>query len=180
MQSIPLCMTILILGMTNKSLIRQSFPFLQCQKQGSFLSLGWSKFRLCSANRRPGYWSNLPCDWPTTAQAYSKQEIENGTWCSGYLMSVKYLSSNETLLNFVQYARLHKPPFVFMGWLSLPVWHLNTYLPDPNGHHLTDVILKCMFIKYIFYTSSSAITVFTRWPSWQCINIGLCNSSSNK
>ena len=28
----------------------------------------------------PGYWSNLPCDWPSTAWAYSEQETENGPW----------------------------------------------------------------------------------------------------
>ena len=36
------------------------------------------KLRLCSANHRSGYWSNLPCDWPSTAWAYSEQETENG------------------------------------------------------------------------------------------------------
>ena len=48
-----------------------------------FLSLAQSKLRLCSANNtnRPGYWSNLPCDWPSTAWAYSEQETENGPWC---------------------------------------------------------------------------------------------------
>ena len=40
------------------------------------------KFRLCSANPKPGYWSNLPCDWPSTAWAYSEQETENGPWSS--------------------------------------------------------------------------------------------------
>ena len=35
-----------------------------------FLSLARSKLRLCSANHRPGYWSNLPCDWLSTAWAY--------------------------------------------------------------------------------------------------------------
>ena len=45
-----------------------------------FLSLARSKLRLCSANHRPGYWSNLPCDWPSTAWAYSEQETENGPW----------------------------------------------------------------------------------------------------
>ena len=35
-----------------------------------FLSLAQSKLRLCSANHRPGYWSNLPCDWLSTAWAY--------------------------------------------------------------------------------------------------------------
>ena len=43
-----------------------------------FLSLARSKLRLCSANHRPGYWSNLPCDWPSTAWAHSEQETENG------------------------------------------------------------------------------------------------------
>ena len=43
-----------------------------------FLSLARSNLRLCSANHRPGYWSNLSCDWPSTAWAYSEQEIENG------------------------------------------------------------------------------------------------------
>ena len=44
-----------------------------------FLSLAWSKLRLCSANHRAGYWSNLPCDWPSTARVYSEQETENGS-----------------------------------------------------------------------------------------------------
>ena len=48
----------------------------------SFMSVAWSKLRLCSANHRPGYWSNLPCDWPSTAWAYSKQETQNGPWTS--------------------------------------------------------------------------------------------------
>ena len=42
-----------------------------------FLSLARSKLRLCSASHRPGYWSNLPCDWPSAAWAYSEQETEN-------------------------------------------------------------------------------------------------------
>ena len=46
-------------------------------KQARFLSLAGSKSRLCSANHRPGYWSNLPCDWPSTVWAYSEQETEN-------------------------------------------------------------------------------------------------------
>ena len=46
--------------------------------RASFLSLARSKLRLCSANHMPGYWSNLPCDWPSTAWVYSEQETENG------------------------------------------------------------------------------------------------------
>ena len=56
-----------------------------------FLSLARSKLRLCSANHRPGYWSNLPCDWLSTVWAYSEQETENRPWCwecSGRTVSV--------------------------------------------------------------------------------------------
>ena len=49
-----------------------------CLRWSHFLSLAQSKLRLCSANHRSGYWSNLPCDWPSTAWAYSEQETENG------------------------------------------------------------------------------------------------------
>ena len=45
-----------------------------------FLSLARSKLRLCAANHRPGYWAKLPCDWPSTAWAYSEQETENMPW----------------------------------------------------------------------------------------------------
>ena len=36
--------------------------------------------RLCSANQRAGYFSNLPCDWLSIVWAYSKQKTENGPW----------------------------------------------------------------------------------------------------
>ena len=65
-----------------------------------FLSLAHSKLRLCSANHRAGYFSNLPCDWLSTVWAYSAQEPENGPWCESscycvhnhvwYQNSVKY------------------------------------------------------------------------------------------
>ena len=37
---------------------------------GSFLSLARSKLRLCSANHRAGYFSNLPCDWLSIVWAF--------------------------------------------------------------------------------------------------------------
>ena len=49
-----------------------------------FLPLARSKLRLCSANHRPGYWSNPPCDWPSTACDYSEKETENGPWWTVY------------------------------------------------------------------------------------------------
>ena len=43
-----------------------------------FLYLARSKLRLCSANHRAGYFSNLACDWLSIVWAYSEQETENG------------------------------------------------------------------------------------------------------
>ena len=37
-----------------------------------FLSLARSKLRLCSANHRAGYFSNLVCDWMSIVWAYSE------------------------------------------------------------------------------------------------------------
>ena len=48
-----------------------------------FLSLAQSKLRLCSANHRAGYFSNLDCDWLSIVWAYFEQETENGPW-SGF------------------------------------------------------------------------------------------------
>ena len=45
-----------------------------------FLSLAQSKLRLCLANHRTGYFSNLACDWLSIVWAYSEQETENGPW----------------------------------------------------------------------------------------------------
>ena len=50
-----------------------------CLETGAcFLSLARSKLRLCSANHRAGYFSNLACDWLSIVWAYSEQETENG------------------------------------------------------------------------------------------------------
>ena len=43
-----------------------------------FLSRTRSKLRLCSANHRTGYFSNLVCGWQSIVWAYSKHESENG------------------------------------------------------------------------------------------------------
>ena len=46
-----------------------------------FLSPARSKLRLCLANHRAGYFSNLACDWLSTVWAYSEQETENRPRC---------------------------------------------------------------------------------------------------
>ena len=48
------------------------------KSRAHFLSLARSKLRLCSANHRAGYFSNLACDWLSIVWAYSEQVTENG------------------------------------------------------------------------------------------------------
>ena len=45
-----------------------------------FLSFAGSKLKLCSANHRPGYFSNLACHWLCIVGAYSEQQTENQPW----------------------------------------------------------------------------------------------------
>ena len=65
------------------------------QNRARFLSLTQSKLRLCLANHRAGYFSNLACDWLSTVWAYSEQETENGpslhnSWDVLYIDAVQY------------------------------------------------------------------------------------------
>ena len=39
-----------------------------------------SKFRLCLANHRAGYFNNMACDWLSIVWTYSEEEIENMPW----------------------------------------------------------------------------------------------------
>ena len=51
---------------------------LGLQALGLFSVSAQSKIRLCSANHRPGYWSNLASDWLSIVWAYSEQGTEKG------------------------------------------------------------------------------------------------------
>ena len=53
--------------------------------QSSFLSLVRTKLRLYLANHRPGNWSNLSCDLPSTAWANFEQETESQPWLRRHL-----------------------------------------------------------------------------------------------
>ena len=97
-----------------------------------FLSLAQSKLRLYSASHRPGYWRNLPCDWPSTAWAYSEQETENGPrflWNilpSIYviLQTLRKQSSRELLANWKFYHHdhgSHKPKCHITGMKNIEV-----------------------------------------------------------
>ena len=97
--------------------LQNIWVYVQCSThffllvRAHFLSLAQSKLILCSANNRPGYWSNLPCDWPSIAWAYSKQETENGPWSGITLVVLK-----------LEYSCITRSiPWLLMLWLlSLP------------------------------------------------------------
>ena len=80
-----------------------------------FLSLVWSKLRLCSANHRAGYFSNLACDWLNIVWASSEQETENGPWLSPYFLSP------ECIISF--YVRATHIATRF--WIWAPEWFVN-------------------------------------------------------
>ena len=62
------------------------------------LSLARSELRLCSANHRAGYFSNLTCDWLSIVWAYSEQETENGPWPDQLLTGTIMPSTLQTLI----------------------------------------------------------------------------------
>ena len=64
--------------------------FKSCFIWACFLSLAQSKLRLCLANHRAGYISNLPCDWLSIVWAYSEQDTENGPWILWWFWHTKW------------------------------------------------------------------------------------------
>ena len=70
----------------------------QCCIWARFLSLARSKLRLCSANHRAGYFSNLACDWLSIVWAYSEQETENGPWLHRHIESKQMTDVLQTTL----------------------------------------------------------------------------------
>ena len=71
-----------------------------------FLSLARSKLRLCSANHRTGYFSNLSCDWLSIVWPYS--ETENGPRCQricieryGTVLWINLIQWNFTYIEFI-------------------------------------------------------------------------------
>ena len=99
-----------------------------------FLSLAQSKLKLCSANHRAGYFSNLACDWLSIVWAYSEQETENGPWSC----------------ELTHYHEIHVSTYNFHMDASLPLvrsynddvikWkHFPRYWPFVRGIHRSPV-----------------------------------------
>ena len=104
------------------------------------LYLAQSRLRLCSANHRPGYLSNLPCDWPSAAWAYSKQETENGlrfswraifdiTACVILPSSCDHIAYECHILQVLKtnYKKSypHRTVCIFVGYAAVYIWALS-------------------------------------------------------
>ena len=79
------------------------------------------KLRLCSANHRAGYFSNLACDWLSIVWAYSEQETENGPRSLYSCHAKEMIEAYEMawIMNSIQQA--HKKSDVFPGMQALPI-----------------------------------------------------------
>ena len=91
---------------------------------------------LCLANHRPGYWSNLPCDWPSTAWAYSVQETENGPWFG------------------------HSGAGTSAGTVMTMLGPIITLRPRQNGRHFPADIFKCIFFNENLWISIKSTLKF--------------------
>ena len=130
---------------------------VQYQSRARFLSPARSKHRLCSANHRSGYWSNLPCDWPSTAWAYSGQETESGprssiSWHS-YIV-VRYI--NPHLFRFSD----------VMLWAGVsPICLISAYSPSD---YLRVFMRVCSSTIYESFVDSPTLTRLC-WHVFGCL-----------
>ena len=81
-----------------------------CKIRVRFPSLAKSKLRLCSANHRAGYFSNLAYDWLSIVSAYSKQDIEKG------LRSMLVYEQGKGIWRYKKWATLL---FFCWGWVGI-------------------------------------------------------------
>ena len=115
--------------------------------------------------------SNLPCDWLSTAWAYSKQETENGTswWLATSSAWSHYLNQCWLLVTWTlgdilewnrnQNTQIQKYTFEvntsenvvckMATTLSRPQ-SVNSSPPGQNGRHLTDDIFRCFLMNEKF------------------------------
>ena len=73
------------------------------QTSARFLSLNRNKLRLCLANHRPGYFSNLAYDCLSIVWSSSRQETENGLWRFHSVQKSHILSIQEFPLSVLKW-----------------------------------------------------------------------------
>ena len=102
--------------------------------------LSRSKLRLCSANHRAGYFSNLACDWLSIVWAYSKQEIKKRAQATQKLKK-KILDSDceaKHPRNYTNYSLYDVQPILNIAWKSDHKFYWNV----ANRHAFST---KCLY-----------------------------------
>ena len=96
-------------------------------------------FRRCSANHKAGYWSNLPCDWPSIVWAYSGQETEYGpcmlmTWG---LLNIQ-TPSHQYRISYYEDNKVSQLPYHYNGnpytWKDCLFIESRLWLHDERQH----------------------------------------------
>ena len=130
----------------------------QCvvQAWACFLSLARSKLRLCSANHRAGYFSNLACDRLSIVWAYSKQETEN--WpCWIRVVSAQLALTVCCHGMRCELSRLRFPSRrTLLGTSCLTLIRIQTILP-----RLTDVVTICISLMFVFIEMTSTTRLWS-------------------
>ena len=116
--------------------------------RAGFLSVAWSKLRLCLANHRADYFSNMACDWLSIVWVYFEQETENGPWLlTCHLFGAKQFTwTKADLSNFASlgakfceiWYKLYTVEPVWWDWGSLTKKHINflIYLVQSLQNHV--------------------------------------------
>ena len=133
------------------------FHWRICSTMACFLFLARSNLRLCSANHRPGYFSNLDCDWLSIVWAYSEQEREKGPrpqWVNGCLLDATLFHFPEnsyyewrvssTIWPFTKYGTLLSVTDVFDRMKQRIEDTINTL--EQNGWCFAGDNFKCIFL----------------------------------
>ena len=140
------------------------------QLRARFLSHTQSTLRLWSANHRPGYWRNLPCDWPSTAWAYSGHETENRLSCHDWPDWNLYVRAKLIFTRFELWAHYPlvqwAPAYSVLGWKRLE----KTFQFYANMPHFQVKL-------YAVSTGRCRLETWIKQPSIRCTRKENCEKS---
>ena len=107
-----------------------------------------NKLRLCLANHKAGYFSNLACDWLSIVGGHSEQETGNAPWCDlvRFLLGIRFQQKRITQCN-----TLH-PPIAIVSFND----HTNDTKYDLTGkiQLTTEVLLNAVNTRTMSYQKS--------------------------
>ena len=144
------------------------------ETRARFPSLAQSKLRLCSANHRADYFSNLDCDWLSIVWAYSEQMTENGPgiWVNiglynGLLpnstkpLPKPMLTNHQTSSVAFSWEQLHRNCLRYLfGKRSWKLHPLKLFLRLPGANELNDMPDFRPLWYYVWLTHCGLLMIF--------------------